>query len=904
MTATRDDGAGPPTPAADARALHTRIGALAVDLGYASVDDAMDAVFRAALHPQAAVPEIWVHEGPLDRTELAELLATIATASGQHAVARVERQTGGTHRAVSSRHAISVSVDLAELIDTLPPSESGEGATPVTPVDTGRYLIGGELGRGGVGRVHRAFDRDLGRTVAMKTPLHWPLPDDEEARFIEEAQTAGQLEHPNIAPIYDIGRLATGELFYTMKRVQKKSLRDVLAALARGNQETVQEFGTTRLVSVFLQVCQAVHYAHVRGVIHRDLKPENIMLGAYGEVHVMDWGLAKLMNRDVVTARSKRNQRVDRAGQTLGTPLYMPPEQARGHLDAIDERSDVYALGMILYELVTYQQPMRRDTVTATLFAVVNDPVPPPSTVTDAVLAEELEHVILQALEKEPERRFPSAKALHDAVERVLDGRNENEAARHVEEGARHVRAWNEARREMLKFADEVYAARSRVDDWAPLDVKRPLWGLEDRRHDAATRMVARFGDAIREFTLALAHVPDHEGARRALADLFFDRYEMAEREENALDKVYFRTLLEQYDDGTLTGRLQDAAPVTIDTDPPGAVVTLSRLSEIDRQRVPVTPSVVGVAPVEARKTPGGNYEVRVDVTGRPPVRLPLSVTRADAVEIHVEVPPAPDYAPGFVYVAGGTSIVGGDPDAFDALAPCRVEVESFFLQQHPVTFGDYLAFLDDLATGDEELAWRRAPRTRGSETGLVERDARGRFVPVEDLIDGDLRSRYPENAGHELRLPVVAIRYEDALEYCAWAGARDGRAYRLPDELEWERAARGADGRFYPWGNHFDANFCKMVSSRAVESQPEPVGAFALDRSPFDVRDMAGGVREWTGSPNQDTHAVVRGGHWAGDARASRAASRWILHRSSRLATVGFRMAYDPPGRSGLNRR
>ena len=154
---------------------------------------------------------------------------------------------------------------------------------------------------------------------------------------------------------------------------------------------------------------------------------------------------------------------------------------------------------------------------------------------------------------------------------------------------------------------------------------------------------------------------------------------------------------------------------------------------------------------------------------------------------------------------------------------------------------------------------------------------------------------------GHEMNLPIVAVRYEDALAYCRWRADRDGVPYRLPTELEWERAARGADGRTFPWGNDFDATFCKMRMSRPMHTQPEPVGTFANDRSPFDVFDLAGGVREFVlaGAANAQ-QIIVRGASWGDDQRLCRSASRHHMLREQRSALTGFRLAYSPEGREG----
>ena len=887
----------PEQPVESSLDLHRRIGLAALNRGYISVAQLTSAMLTVGAEPRSTPADVWVSTGSLDRTELAEIMTVVR---GENLSARPSPRWSVLHHSAPAEvdaDADHDSVNLADVVQTFTGAGRSETTTSETPVaDTERYLLGAELGRGGVGRVNRAFDRDLGRTVAMKLPLVWPLPDDEAAKFVEEAQATGQLEHPNIVPIYDIGRLPTGELYYTMKRVRAYSLRDVIRGLKSGADEIVAEYGPTRLLNIFLQVCLAIHYAHTRGVIHRDLKPDNIMLGEFGEVHVMDWGLARIMDREVVTDRSLKQGHKAEVGQTVGTPAYMPPEQAKGILDQVNERSDVYSLGVILYELVTLVQPSTRENVMATLMAVITEPIPSPSTVTETPISEDMEHIIMRALEKDPADRWPSAKALHDAVERHLDGRNEREAERRMLEGERYTRLYEQAQREMLRFAEEVHEAHSKIEEWQSVEVKRTIWELEDNHRNASIEMITSFGEAIREFTQALAHVPNVDRARAGLAQLYFSRYELAELEENELDKVYFLSLLRQYDDGALQARLEDSAPVSFYTEPNGAAVFLYDYQEVDRRLVVGKPQYLGTTPIAEQFIDAGNYLVRLKHRKHPTVHAPLGVHRSDPISMNIEIPGERFYRDGFVFVTAGTSIVGGDPDAFDPLPSQRADVDSFFIQQFPVTFAEYAEFLDALANKDPEEALQRAPRTRGSDNPLVEVDERGGFRPSEVLIDGDMRARYPENAGHEGRLPVLAVRYADALAYCMWRSAREGVPFRLPTEVEWERAARGSDGRFYPWGNRFDANFCKMGGSRAIESQPEPIGAFPMDRSPFDVFDLAGGVREWVDSTGDDTYATVRGGFWSGDARASRCSSRWRFPRNARLATVGFRMVYSLP--------
>ncbi len=235
--------------------------------------------------------------------------------------------------------------------------------------DGERYEVKGPINRGGMGVIYEVYDRDLRRKLAMKVVRDSGVDARAFAsklgRFLEEAQVTGQLEHPGIVPIHDLGVDALGRVYFTMKLVDGKHLREVFELARKG----LEGWTEMRVLQALLRVCEAVEFAHSRGVIHRDLKPENIMVGRFGETYVMDWGLAKLRAQLEQAERAVSSDRRDAVhdsssasmytheGQGVGTPSYMPPEQALGRLDEVDERSDVYALGAILYHLIAGRAP-------------------------------------------------------------------------------------------------------------------------------------------------------------------------------------------------------------------------------------------------------------------------------------------------------------------------------------------------------------------------------------------------------------------------------------------------------------------------------------------------------------------------------------------------------------------
>ena len=251
--------------------------------------------------------------------------------------------------------------------DWTPVSRPSSLEIPAREVDRGKYQILGEIARGGMGAVLKGRDTDLGRDLAVKVLLESHRHDPALIRrFIEEAQIGGQLQHPGIVPVYELGCFTDQRPFFTMKLIKGQTLAAMLQA------RSTPGWDRARFLSIFESVCQTMAYAHARGVVHRDLKPSNVMVGSFGEVQVMDWGLAKVLRSggaaderslspegesSVKTARSGSDQDASRAGSVLGTPAYMPPEQARGDIGAVNERADVFALGAILCEILTGHPP-------------------------------------------------------------------------------------------------------------------------------------------------------------------------------------------------------------------------------------------------------------------------------------------------------------------------------------------------------------------------------------------------------------------------------------------------------------------------------------------------------------------------------------------------------------------
>lgn len=318
---------------------------------------------------------------------------------------------------------------------TVLPRLEWNGPVPVPQGDPRlRFEELGALGQGGMGEVVLAKDHDIERTVAIKR-----LKQQDDLgmvmRFVDEIRTVGALEHPNIVPVHDVGVDEAGRYYFVMKHVRGESLEAIIARLKAGDPATHDRFPFHVRVQVFMSILNAMAYAHQQGFIHRDVKPANVMVGPFGEVTVMDWGLARhLHGKEAPATEHAHHSREGtvletRAGALMGTPHYMSPEQARGDHDRVDLRCDIYALSVLFHEFLYLEHYLDdvedlREVLTAVqerkpdLFAMKKQPNQP-------MVPAEFGWFLQRGLEKDPAKRFASVDEMVLHLQRIIDGRVE-----------------------------------------------------------------------------------------------------------------------------------------------------------------------------------------------------------------------------------------------------------------------------------------------------------------------------------------------------------------------------------------------------------------------------------------------------------------------------------------------
>ena len=616
------------------------------------------------------------------------------------------------------------------------------------------------------------------------------------------------------------------------------------------------------------RVCEAVAYAHSAGVVHRDLKPENVRLGEFDELTLLDWGLAC---------------EVGAARPPAGTRGYVAPEQRAGAVASTS--MDVYALGAMLSELLTGAPPPAPGQV-------------PPGPV-------ELAEACGAATAAEPSAR-PTAAELGTRLRAWLEGEQRTEEARaRLPAAMAHLHAAAAARAEAMQLRRAAADALRDVLPSAPIEAKRAGWDLGERAAEADRRA----DDAELDHQQALARILELDpgsAEARGLLDAHQRRQLLAAEARGDAREARRLTWLVEASGAAAASWLRAPATLTLRTEPPGLEVTIAPLGLVDRRSVPGTSRPLGRTPlVGVPVSPGGHL---LTLTGRGrEVHLVVDLARGEEWDpvrpgsVGPEALVVPEAVEGARWIPPGWFPAGGDAHAPDSLTARRVWVDGVHVATHRVTVSEYVAFLNDLPEAVALLHEPREDAGYGAAPRPVLRREGGRWVASAAAFEGG--SWGPD-------WPVVLVDAHDAEAYAAWWSARTGRRWTLPHDLEWEKAARGVDGRAYPFGPFLDPAFANMVRSSAAEPGRVAVHAFPTDTSPYGIRGLAGNVRDlcantWLrdgdtpdgavvdpeAAPAPWPYRVVRGGSWMSTEPWCRSAARFANRPTARSTSFGFRL-------------
>jgi serine/threonine-protein kinase len=742
------------------------------------------------------------------------------------------------------------------------PPPAGEPPPPLPAP----YTDLGRLGMGGMGEVRAVWDGRFSRRLALKL-MRRSLARSGSARrrFLREGSMTAGLAHPGIVAVHDRGELPDGRLWFTMKEVRGQTLDALGRPPAR------------RWVELLLRVCEAVGYAHQQGIVHRDLKPANVMVGEFGEVMVMDWGLARRLDENPASQRQvdaelaafdpPSDPALTGAGARLGTPGWMAPEQRRTAL--VEPPADVWALGAMLR------------------LAHGED--------------DELDAIIAKACSPEAADRYPEAGALAAQLRAWLDGSLRRERALRLLDTARAELPRIAALRAKADHREARAAQRlQELGPRSPVGPRAAAWRWQDEARALREAAEAAEVEALQRVRGALQVDPDLLPAHALLAEHHRQEVVRAEARADSIATTRHLAGLRAHDvDGRHAAFLRGHGRLDLDSAPSGVRVQAWRLAPRERRLQPVEQRILGTTPLRSQPLPPGSWLLELGDSG---VRVPVQLDRLGHWQGgRVPLDPAPD---GACLVPAGPFRAGGDPEACDSLPACTPRLPAFWIQRHPVTVAQWAAWLDWLLEQDGPAAAdQMAPRSpEGGPAGLLRDGAHHRCAP-----DPTGQVWRPDE-------PVTLVTWRQATAYARWRADQTGLPWRLPRELEWEKAARGVDGRAWPFGHHLDPAWAFYVESLGDSGGRAPVTAWPEDRSVYGVHGLAGGVRDLCADPwrergwiDESGHMMdipnspaplrmVRGGSALSAAPLTRAACRFVVEEDQPLTGVGLRLACSLP--------
>ncbi len=553
---------------------------------------------------------------------------------------------------------------------------------------------------------------------------------------------------------------------------------------------------------------------------------------------------------------------------------------------------------------------------------VVAGPPTPLNTSLRAPAPPELVRVCETAMARVADQRFDSADLLADAVDQWLDDTFKREQAlRLTEQALMDVHRVQGLQEQAADKEADGNALLATVKSWQPEDDKVAGWALIDAARATAARAKAADIDIDQRLFAALRMAPDLPQAHAALLHRSHQRHRQAEQDGDLADAAIHEGAMRRHLQALPTqdprriaseAYLRGDGTLSLTTSPPGASVRLYRYTKHHRRLVETFERDLGTTPIVGEALPMGSYLCVLSHPDHDDVRYPVHIQRQEdwSTTAPGDVTPAQVMSPDDVYIPAGWFASGGDPDTFGSHPARRLWCDGLVIQRFQVTNHEFIAFLDDLvAQGRADEAMTHVPRERSSSEEtlgavLYGRTADGGFCLQVDA-DGDI---------WEPDWPVFHLDWHSARAYLTWLAEKTGKPWRLPGELEWEKAARGVDGRLFPWGDAFDPSWCCMHDSHQGRQLATTVDSYPTDASVYGVRGVAGGVRDWCADYEgvvdeqrvcvpKDEDAVtgnrrVRGGSWYGPARNCRLANRDRNLTGYRVPLNGFRGVYRPDER------
>lgn len=803
-----------------------------------------------------------------------------------------------------------------------------------------KYTDSEVLGQGGVGAVYETKDSTLKRTVALKV-LSSRLKNSRThvTQFLKEAQLTACIGHPNIIPIHELGYDCDLGIYYTMKKIDGEDFHQILTNICAKNKAYLQKYSRRRLLEIFIQVCNGIAFAHSKGLVHRDIKPENIIVGDYGEVFVIDWGLVKNVDDESVTAPIVKNINATMDTQTLdgqisGTPMYIAPEQIKGDFGYY---SDIYSLGATLYTILTLKLPFTpQSDVMKTLNKVFNGEFTRPrKKAPKQKIPKELEAICLKAMALNKNDRYTSVKGLIQDITNYWDhgtisaycypphvkllklmkrhpivsttiiasliggvtslsgirAVQYNKAMSYYEIALHNKELADSYLNEALKLHEKTTALAAENNYCRFLSDEEKT--LQHKLQQEASTADSRYQIALNNFnkigprfkTLEVNQKVKEIFKSKAQFSLTTNQYGRLKKWHTMVKswlKMSKVNLTEQEKTklSTIQKTMSGVGKIsfTLPKDQEGILT----IEKINIYRIPATTRrFMQPQKLDRKRTfelDRGSYLATVRMQGHRPFSKPFYVNYNDEKTINLYIPPMPPK--GIAYIHGEKAIIGGRHS--QTYREHQQEIAPFFIKKHEVTIKEYLRF------------WRNLPFSQREQYSPFIPDKNDRCKKV-DMWDDNFIILPPYEDMH----PITGITLDAAKKFCEWKTTRTGLVHRLPTAVEWEKAARGIDGRQFVWGNRYSKEQANILESGQERKQtPAVIGSFPYDRSIYGVIDLMGNVKEMTASTFhfEDDYYQIKGASYKAYPRHALAAASGEYIGPAE--DVGFRYVVEiPPG-------